>query len=345
MNSFINHLVTLLKTTATQLDDTDLYQVMLSHYQTLRLINTDLNWASTELSELSQQLLPDNINSQDAINLLDDIQEHILDNPYLVDFFNMAEHVNFTELTEKSAQSIRQVLPAVIGYALVQERLTQAMYQHWPLINILKNIWVPLRQQYGIESQLSTFESMKLASIEKPMTDYIQFHRSKTVPTDYARLDLPMNIFEAVAEDLSASRFDNAKAGTVLAFHLPGEKPARFSQDEKGILLTVPQPKQWANLYTIWNMAFVSHLGHFPFLMVKLLIPQVNNVKNKPELYLYNRTLALYTHLHFAFFNQFDRLQAKQPDMDWYDEALTQLFGQCALKSAKEYEDAVKANM
>ncbi|MCL1125051.1 hypothetical protein [Shewanella surugensis] len=345
MTQFINNLVTMLKASATQLDDSDLYKIMLSHYQTLRLIDNDLNWASPELSELSQQLLPSDINSQSAIDLLDEMKTHILDNPYLVDFFNMAEHTHFTQLKEKSAHNARQIIPSVIGYALVQQRLTHAMYQHWSLINILMKIWVPLRQQYGIESQLSTFESMKLASIEKPMNDYIQFHHSGSVPQDYARLDLPMNIFEAVAEDLSAHRFDNAKAGTVLAFHLPGVKPARFSQDEKGILLTMPHSKSWADLYSLWNMAFVSHLGHFPFLMVKLLIPQVNNVKSNPELYLYNRTLALYTHLHFAFFGQFDRLLTKQADMDWYDETLTQLLGQCALKSAKEYEYAVKTNM
>ncbi|WP_299495039.1 hypothetical protein [uncultured Shewanella sp.] len=342
MSPVIHHLVNILKVTAAQLDNTDLYNIMLNHYQTLRLIDSELHWASPELAELSQQLLPVNITHEHVLSLLDNIQNAIADNPYLMHFLSQAEHQQFAQLKEKSALNFKQILPAVIGYALVQERLTQALYQHWPLIDTLMKIWIPLRKQYGIESQLSTFESMKLASIEKPMSDYLQFHRAEAVPHDYALLDLPMNIFEAVAEDLSEQRFDNAKAGAILAFHLPNAKPARFSDNQKGILLTPPQAKSWADLYSLWNMAFVSHLGHFPFLMVKLLIPQVNDFKDNPELYLYNRTLALYTHLHFAFFSQFDRLQTKQPNMDWQDETLTQLLGRCALKSAQEYQQRVE---
>ncbi|WP_298768784.1 hypothetical protein [uncultured Shewanella sp.] len=342
MSQLINHLVNVLKTTAAQLDDTDLHHIMLNHYQILRLIDDELHWASPELAELSQQLLPSNITPQHACDLLDKMHHAILDNPYLLHFFEQAKLQNFPQLKEKSAKNAHHILPAIIGYALVQERLTQAMYQHWSLIDTLMKIWVPLREQLGIESQLSTFESMKLASIEKPMKDYIHFHQTETIAQHYACLDLPMNIFEAVAEDLSEHRFDNAKAGTILAFHLPDVKPACFSEDKKGILLTPPHAKSWADLYSLWNMAFVSHLGHFPFLMVKLLIPQVNNFKATPELYLYKRTLALYTHLHFAFFSQYDRLQTNQPNMDWQDPALTQLLGECALKSALEYQQLAK---
>ena len=75
------------------------------------------------------------------------------------------------------------------------------------------------------------------------MIDYLSFHKSGNVPWDYAKLDLPLNIFEATAEDLSADRRANAHTGAVLGFNLPGELPARFTDDKKGIMLTMPEPK------------------------------------------------------------------------------------------------------
>jgi len=63
-------------------------------------------------------------------------------------------------------------------------------------------------------------------------------------------------------------------------------------------LLRFALPRRWADLYTTWNLAFVSHYGDFPYLMTKLLIPQVNGYQDSPEEYIYNRLLALYCQLH-----------------------------------------------
>ncbi len=337
----LDNVMATLKGTASQMDSATLRAVMLTHYKTLRLVDDSYNWVAPELAEISDQLLPPDLTNAHAITLLNDMAEYAQLNPYMVKFFKKAEKGEFSDLMEKSQANAAYILPAVIGYALVQERMTQAMYQDWKLIKVLMDIWVPVRQAYGIEAQLDTFSKMKLASVEQPMNDYIEFHTSGVVPEDYGKLDLPMNIFEATAEDLSADRRDNAKAGVILAFNLPGAKPSRLSEDGKAVLLSMPQSKKWADLYTIWNMAFVSHFEYFPFVMVKLMIPQVNNYADDPDAYMYNRSLALYTHLHFSFLGQFDQLMAGQEGMDWYDEELTEKLGKVARKSAMKYQASV----
>ena len=330
-----------LKGSISHLDNTTLRYAVISHYQTMRLMDANGQWVAPELAEISEQLLPSDLSIDNAIDLLDQMRIHVNENPYMMDFFEAAEERQFKTLFDKVEAEGHYTLPAVVAYAVLQEQLTQAMYNDYQLIDVLMNIWVPTRQSLGIEASLSTFHKLKLMSVEKPMTDYIQFHSSGLVPADYGKLDLPLNIFEATAEDLSADRRNNAIAGAILGFHLPGVEPARFSDDGKAVLLFMPQAKAWADLYTIWNMAFVSHFEYFPFVMVKLMIPQVNNIADLPEAYIYNRSLALYSHLHFSFFSQFDQLVSGQTPMNWYDEKLTKLFGRISKRSARHYKQLV----
>ena len=337
----LNGVINKLKGSIGYLDDATLQYVVRSHYQTLRLMDVNGAWVTPELDDISEQLLPSNLGINDAYDLLDRMAIHAEENPYMVDFFATVEGKKFDTLLNQVDASGASILPAVVAYAILQENLSKAMYHDHQLIEVLMNVWIPTRQALGIEANLSTFHKLKLMSVEKPMLDYIGFHTTGEVPADYAKLDLPLNIFEAVAEDLSVDRRDNAKAGTILAFHLPGQQPARFSDDGKAILLTMPQPKAWADLYTVWNMAFVSHFTYFPFVMVKLMIPQVNNIAEQPEAYIYNRSLALYSHLHFSFLGQFDQLMAGQTPMNWYDAELTAIFGKVAKRSAKHYKAKV----
>lgn len=340
----LHDVINKLKGSISYLDDATLQYAVRSHYQTLRLMDVNGAWVAPELEYISEELLPSNLGINDAYDLLDRMAIHAEENPYMVDFFDATKGKSFDALFSQVDATGAQILPAVVAYAVLQENMTKAMYNDHTLIEVLMNIWVPTRQAMGIEAMLDTFSKMKLASVEKPMNDYLTFHATGVIPANYAKLDLPLNIFEAVAEDLSADRRDNAKAGTVLAFNLPGQQPARFSDDGKAVLLTMPQPKAWADLYTVWNMAFVSHFTYFPFVMVKLMIPQVNNIADNPEAYIYNRSLALYTHLHFSFIGQADQLMAGQPPMNWYDPELTALFGKVAKRSAKHYKHLTSGN-
>ncbi|MGB5375846.1 MAG: hypothetical protein WBN15_18855 [Polyangiales bacterium] len=103
-----------------------------------------------------------------------------------------------------------------------------------------------------------------------------------------------MNIIEAMFEDVRLGHRDNAASAWPLVKDRPGswareaktgEVAARWSDDGKAISLSFALPRRWADLYATWNLAFVSHYGDFPYLMTKLLIPQVNGYQNSPQEY------------------------------------------------------------
>ena len=75
-----------------------------------------------------------------------------------------------------------------------------------------------------------------------------------------------------------------------------GAGPTRFSEDGQRIEFRPPLPRQWADLYQTWNMAFISKYPDFPFFMAKLLIPSVSGYQGRPENYLYPRDLIQETH-------------------------------------------------
>ena len=52
----------------------------------------------------------------------------------------------------------------------------------------------------------------------------------------------------------------------------------------------MPLTKEWADLYSTWNMGFVSHYSYFPYVMASLI--QVSDYQDKPSEYICDRALA-----------------------------------------------------
>lgn len=336
----LNYITDKLKDSVANLDDETLQGMMVQHYQTMRLMDEAGIWAAPELAYISEDLLPSNLTVEDANALIDQMAFHATENPYMVAFFERVEGESFPFLADKLATE-QAVLPAVVAYALLQENLTKAMYNDWTLMQVLKDIWVVAREEAGIYDNMDAFAKAKLTTVELPINKYIEFHTTGEVPEYFSQLLLPINILEAMAVDTKNGFLANAATGAVLAANNPGELPARFSDDGKAILITSPKPKEWADLYAVWNMAFVSHFEYFPFVMVKLMIPQVNNINAEPEAYMYNRALALYSHLHFSYIGQADQLKAGVEPMQWHDRTLTEIFGEVNWESAKDYKKQV----
>ena len=99
---------------------------------------------------------------------------------------------------------------------------------------------------------------------------------------------------------------------------------------------------KWADLYSVWNMAFVSHYKHFPYVLAKLIIPQVADNYGNSDEYIYNRAIALYIHLNYTLLGRLDGEKYPANSMDWYSEKLYLLFGKENLKSSKHYENSLK---
>ncbi|MBU2709562.1 hypothetical protein [Zooshikella harenae] len=337
----LSKVVNILNETVNNMADDALYIKMQKHYQTLRLLDTENQWVTPKLSSISDQLLPKNISKQDAKQLIKETANSLEKNEYLITFLEKAENYTFNDLINKSSHNRQQHLADVIAYALVQQNLTTAMYDDWKIIEDCKTVWAKARTKTDFYSQMGLFSKVKLVSVEYPISRIISFHKENYVPEYFTKLLLPLNILEAVAVDTENGFLDNAIAGLVLTANNPGELPSRFNDNHKSILISMPLPKKWADLYSVWNLAFVSRYEHFPYTMVKLLIPKVNNYYAQPDEYIYNRALALYTHIHFTFLGSADRAITGETTFDWSDEAFTKLFGEVNRDSAYDYEKSV----
>ena len=326
-------------------------ELIRQHLLQFRLIDGTGRWQAEELAALGDWLLGEDLDTDDALELVDEVARCAGANPYLAEFLDRAKGETFDRLYHKVQTEGATVLPSVVAYGLLLERLTQAMRNDWRLIEACREIWLRARDAEDMKSQLIVFERAKLLSIDVAIKRALEFHESGSVPPEFARVLLPMNIIEAMLEDIRLGHRDNAASAWPLVKDRPGswareaktgEVAARWSEDGKAIVLSFALPRRWADLYATWNMAFVSHYGDFPYWMTKLLIPQVNGYQDSPEEYLYNRVLALYCQLHHIGFGRVDLARQGRDAIDWHDEALTKLWSSVNRESAEKYSEAVQ---
>ena len=333
------------------LDKDRITELVRRHLAQLRLIDAAGTWQAQELAALGDWLLGEDLDTRDALELVDEAARCAEANPYLVEFLSRAEGEAFDRLYRKLHREGATVLPSVVTYGLLLQRLTQAMRNDWRILQACKEIWLKAREVEDMKSHLIVFERVKVLSIDVPIKRALEFHESGSVAPDFARVLLPINIIEAMFEDIRLGNPDNAASAWPLVKDRPGswarkaktgEVTARWSEDRKAILLSFALPRRWADLYAPWNLAFVSHYGDFPYWMTKLLIPQVNGYQDSPEEYLHNRVLALYSHLHYMGFGRIDLARQGRNAIDWHDEALTKLWSSINRESADKYSEAVK---
>jgi hypothetical protein len=321
------------------------------HLTQIRLIDGAGRWQSKRLAGIGDWLLGEGLDTDDALELVDEAARCAGANPYLAEFLARAEGGAFDRLHQKVQMEGTAVLPSVVTYGLLLERLTQALRNDWRLLEACREIWLQARVADDMNSQLIAFERAKVVSIDVAIDRVLRFHESGCVAPKFSRVLLPLNIIEAMFEDIRLGNRDNAASAWPLVKDRPGSSAhdaktgkvgASWSRDGRAILLSFALPRRWADLYATWNLAFVSHYGDFPYLMTKLLIPQVNRYQDSPEEYIYNRLLALYCQLHYTGFGRVDLARQGRDGIDWRDEELTRLWSGVNRESAEKYAEAVK---
>lgn len=326
-------------------------ELIRQHLVQFRLIDDTGTWRADEFAALGDWLLGKDLDTEDALALVDEVARCARTNPYLVAFLERAKGEAFDRLYHKVDVEGATVLPSVVTYGLLLERLTQVMRNDWRLIRACREIWLRGRDAEDMKSHWTAFEHAKVVSIDVTIDRVLGFHETGSVAPGFTRVLLPVNIIEAMFEDIRLGNQDNAASAWPLVKDRPGswareantgEVAARWSEDRKAILLSFALPRRWADLYTTWNLAFVSHYADFPYLMTKLLIPQVNSYQDSPEEYIYNRLLALYCQLHYTGFGRIDLARQGRDAMDWRDDALTKLWSSVNRQSADKYSEAVK---
>ena len=236
------------------------------------------------------------------------------------------------------------MIPDVTIFAMVLEKLTQEASRDWRFFHVLDERW---RRYNNILTTLvknmhdpRKFDLVKFISVK-------EFWRRSFIVLDEGKADatfvgneLSLNILEAVKEDLRLGNADNAQGGTTLAKHSCGRRrfdnrtksgPTKISSNGQLIECRPPLPLEWADLYSVWNIAFVTLFKDWPYFVAKLLIPSVSGYQTKPEAYIHIRAIALHTFINFRVnYKKYQRL-------DWSDERLTKDLGRVNKKSGDDY--------
>merc|ERR1719278_61996 len=166
------------------------------------------------------------------------------------------------------------------------------------LLKICHTIWsrydnLPKLVRISLAQPQSMFFLAKILSIEETVRRGIALEMTNP-PKSFGINPLVVNIMEAVLEDERNRNFDNAEAGIILAKfphtkeynNKTGSGPCHLSRNLQ--VLECPQPltRHWADLYSTWNLAFVSAFPDFVYYLPKLLIPSVSDYQGNPAGYI-----------------------------------------------------------
>jgi hypothetical protein len=332
--------------------------MMKQHYMRMKLISLNNVWSNPRLEAISQYLLPRNLTGQDLARMVDKIAESAAKNKYLHRFLQQADGQDFIWLLQKIKREGARVLPDVVAYAMVLDRLTGAMRADWRILESCKQIWTNMYKPWNVlyynnnsirrgrtkVSQLKVFVMLKLLSFHIGVTEILKSLKNKTVDQKFWKMGVPFNIRIAKEEDVLFGNVDNARVAQILAKETPGGKENACTESKftsicssgNSINFHIALPLEWADLYQTWNMAFVTNFEDWPYYLAKLLIPSVSDYQNNPEGYLYARILALYSHLNWIMMDYL--YQGTSPHLNWYNVSLSRIWGRANKASAEDYQ-------
>jgi hypothetical protein len=163
--------------------------------------------------------------------------------------------------------------------------------------------------------------------------------------------NISVNIAEAMYYDNKAEHKDNAYAGAVMVVtpavdedspRLEATTP-RYHANPAIYKIFQPFPKKWADLYSVWNMAFTAReFPNFPHYWAKLLTPYVGCSNRIPGGYIFHRAVALTMHIiHNVLKGAND--ESDDEEIDARLPRFTLNFGRTNKMSAVEYYNLVQS--
>lgn len=330
-----------LSLTVKDLEPEAIKQSIKTHYKILGLMDSSENWVRDELAAIEYQLLPDVVTSSDLKKLIHQSASNLSHNKYLEIFLNEASQRSL-QLTKTASSDLGQrQLQDVITFAYALQKISTALRVDMNLLEVVQDVWANRRKTLGVHKVANLFEKAKLYSVEYCMNKVVKFHKTREVDPRFLKLMLPLNIVEANLEDSRKGMIDNADAGWVLSRSYPGKNcpenqscEANFTEDGNGLLISLPEPKAYADLYQSWNMAFVLNYANYPYFLAKLSIPLVSGYEDDSRSYIYHRALALYTFIHYELFSRLEK--PIEESLDWRDQELQKIWGQCNKYNAQQ---------
>ena len=132
----------------------------------LRLIDKDGSWHSPALEEIGDTLLPRTIDGDSVAVFIAAAARCAQANPCLVKLLARAKELPLRSLRHRLRTEGAAVVPQVVAYAIVLDRLTRAMHDDWRLTEACIDLWRRERERAGIGNFMSLFDRAKLASVE-----------------------------------------------------------------------------------------------------------------------------------------------------------------------------------
>ena len=289
--------------------------------------------------------------------LIGDVAKGVAQNPILVQVLAELSKSEYHLVPPHGFERDREVRLAVV-YTFLLHTLSKMMFDE-PVaaecfMRRLFEGFARRSDQMDWKPYFNAFERMKLPSIEFPMEFYVNYKRGEPYVVEEGNgAFLAMNILEAMYQDTKVGSDANAAAGYEMMMEpnmrapIPGlenDLSCLFSEKTAVVSNKPSFPKDWANLYSSWNLCFVSNYKDYPMYYAKLLAPVVLSTYQNvdPGLYIYPRVLALYLHIQYEKFSRAASQSAGPKGMEWRSERLLLLWGQVNHKAAQEFQQRVR---
>lgn len=338
------------------LSEEHLRVAIIEHYETLGLMNNG-EWIP-QMKEIGKSLLPEEGQStKECEKLIGDMVKAIKQNPYFLAAIDNLDDDQLKEFAERfTGDKGKQMIHYMVPYAFALNGLTAAFAKDPTLFKQIDRFWNKQKEGQNVQKYIGAFGWIKY----KTIGSLERFIRPVTGEKDIAsfRKHIELNIAEAWGFDRLYDHHDNAKAAMAMIENPPDQiseensrtgagpsivevaQTGEGSDEYKVAKLRPNLPKEWADLYTVWNFTFCSNFGIFPGLSLKLLIPSVNDYANDPSGYIHHRGIALYLYFQFTIFRG---IKGKDSSFlkGWHDEGITRALGAANAESALNYRRAV----
>ncbi|MEO1271236.1 MAG: hypothetical protein AAFX99_24355 [Myxococcota bacterium] len=306
------------------LDEPTLERMYARHVTRLRF--DDAQWshdAHPEAMAMVKASIDAPVAADDVRDLIMAAEEAASHNPMLVEIL---EHLH----PGHDPAADPKVWVDIAMHGLLLERITRTVVDDPTKLLALIEHFKAARNEVPWRRYVPMFLALKLGSIERPLQRVAHGQLSGHVSPSFMRWELVGNILEATLYDMVTGHVANARVGAMLLYDA---RRAVSRIDARTWSIATPNAKRWTDLYTVWNLAFITRYGHFPFMMAKLLIPSVNGYHTCPEGYLHRRVIALYLQLHWSIFMRYER--QGEVELNWSSAPWIRRWGKLNLKMAR----------
>ncbi|MDC0344828.1 hypothetical protein OAN22_01590 [Alphaproteobacteria bacterium] len=315
------------------------------HYNTFRLCKEGV--CHPAFADQEKAFFPEDTSAKAFHGFIDQIAHLADQNAAIRHMLSDIPDPVMSEMRKNLERQKPDMMLDAVTYAMALERMTDYFKRNMPDLKKLDQIWAAETADLFLPKHLSPFEWVKYHSVGlDAMIDATQTSR---VDPDFLSFVLPANILEATLTDIFQGNFSNARAGWVLAVNGPGRsaitKAARVLPMPAGyqaVESCCPFPRDWADLYGSWNLAFVATYSNAPYFMAKLLIPSVlAPTITHPTTYMFHRGLPLYFQLRYILFNSIDQKKTWKKST-WNIPLLIAHMGKKNAETAALYRNKVK---